>query len=203
MLIGIDVDDVLANFCSFLITYHNRKYGTNFVESDHIHYEFWKIWGGTEEEALKKIYDFYDSKEFDSIFPVHGSQDGIACLREDHDLVVITSRHELVEGKTINWLNNYFPEKFSEIYFANEWSNHLQRGGRKYEICEKLGVELMVEDCLKYAMDCADHGIKTFLLDCPWNQVDSLPQLITRAYGWPDLISKINKDPTTSLIYEH
>ena len=49
----------------------------------------------------------------------------------------------------------------------------------------------MFEDNYNCAVQCAQTGVKTFLLDKPWNQDGSqkIPNL-TRFYGWDDFLRK-------------
>lgn len=51
MRIGIDLDDVLAEFLEALIAYHNERYGTTLRTEDFMVYRFWEVWGGTRDEA--------------------------------------------------------------------------------------------------------------------------------------------------------
>ena len=62
----------------------------------------------------------------------------------------------------------------------------------KGEVCKKLNIELMIDDHLKYANQCAEIGINVYLLNCPWNKGD-FPG-IKRVYSWQDLIQLVTTE---------
>jgi len=62
---------------------------------------------------------------------------------------------------------------------------------KKSDLCLKLGVEVLVDDCLEFAEECADKGIKVLLLDSPWNQTDSLPKNVKRMKNWDEIVAHI------------
>lgn len=73
MKIAIDLDEVIAGFLDAFIKYHNDAYQTNFNKLDFFSYKFWKVIGGTREEAIHKVYYFHDSSYFDQIKPLDGA----------------------------------------------------------------------------------------------------------------------------------
>lgn len=78
-----------------------------------------------------------------------------------------------------------------EVYFGN--SNDINEGKeiRKSDICKKLGADLLVDDQLEHAEDCARVGIEVLLYNSPWNQ--GIPLCgVTRVYSWHDIIDKIS-----------
>lgn len=58
MNVGVDLDEVLADFLPSLMDYHNENYGTDFKKEDFHSYQFWHVWGGTREEAIQKYMAF-------------------------------------------------------------------------------------------------------------------------------------------------
>tara|TARA_Y100000310_G_scaffold209958_1_gene210571 strand:- start:1331 stop:1912 length:582 start_codon:yes stop_codon:yes gene_type:complete len=191
MIIGLDVDDVLASFVSALLVYHNDEYGTNLSVSDIKSYNLGEAWGGTKEESIKKVYDFYRSPYFRDIQPVEGSKEGIELLSRKHELVTITSRPNEIYNETIEWLNLHFPEKILEHYFTNEWHKSGNNNRSKSDVCLELGIDVIIEDCLAYAKDCASNGIKVILLDRPWNKSNGLPDKVTRVESWDRILENI------------
>lgn len=186
MKIGVDLDEVLADFLSALIMFHNYKNGTSF-RRDHFHsYKVYEIWGGTYDDTIKEIYEFYETKYFDDIKPIPGSIENIEVLSRNNDLVVITSRQNDISQKTLNWIDRYFKNGFSGIFFTNDNSRH---GDiiNKSQICINSGVDFMIEDYLIYAAECAKSVKKVFLLDSPWNKTDELPKNISRVYSWSEI----------------
>ena len=61
----------------------------------------------------------------------------------------------------------------------------------KAETCLVLGARYLVEDNEDYALSCAQVGVKTFLLNAPWNQRAKEHELIERVDSWPEITSKL------------
>jgi len=193
MKIGIDLDEVLADFLSSLIKFHNDKYGTSYSRDQFHSYRVYEIWGGTLDKAISEIHEFYNTEYFDNIAPIPGSLENIEILSKNHELVIITSRQNDISEKTNNWINNHFQNKFSEVFFAdhNAW---IGKRAYKSEICKKHGMDFMIEDYLEFAAECAKSVKKVLLLDSPWNKMESLPDNILRVYSWNEITNKLLKE---------
>lgn len=190
MKIGIDLDEVLADFLSALIKFHNEKNGTDFKREQFHSYKVHEIWGGTHNNTMEEIYEFYGTKYFEDIMPIPGSIENIEVLSRNNDLVVITSRQNDISQKTLNWIDKYFKNRFSGIFFTNDNSWHGDTVS-KSQICKNSAVEFMVEDYLVYAADCAKSVRKVFLLDSPWNKTEDLPENISRVYSWSEITEDV------------
>ena len=187
MIIGVDLDEVLADTLSAIIKFHNEVYGTELEKGDFNSYRFQEIWGGTRQEAIKKVYRFQSTNYSRNVKPVPGSIEGIKKLKEGNELILITSRPHDVKNQTLTWLSHYFPGAFSRVFFTDAYSL-TKRGRRKSEICHKMGVDILVDDLLSCSFDCASEGIQVFLLNKPWNQGKELPVLITRCKNWEEIV---------------
>ncbi|MEK6830406.1 MAG: hypothetical protein AABX77_00045 [Nanoarchaeota archaeon] len=199
MKIGTDLDDCLAEFVFSFCNYYNNKHKTNFEFKDFKHFELWKTLGGDEESVIKEIYDFYDTNYFENLPVIFLSRICINELKKDNDLFIITSRERDFIGKTDYWINQHYPNKFSDVIFTGEGDNKGAKT-KKTEICNKLGIDLFIEDNLDNALDCAKGSRKVLLLDKPWNQNGSLPSNINRVYNWNEILEnyyKLNKPKTT------
>ncbi len=193
MKIGIDLDEVLADFLTALIKFHNDKYDTAF-ERDQFHsYRVFEIWGGTQEEADREIFEFYDTNYFNKIEPVPNAIENIDILSKKHELAIITSRQNEISEKTLDWVNKHFENKFSGIYFTNQ---HSKKGKciNKSAVCDSIGANLIIEDYLDYATECALSGKEVLLFDCPWNKTQALPKKVSRVYSWNEITETINGD---------
>lgn len=191
MHIGVDLDEVLADFISALIDFHNYTYGTSFTKNDFHSYEFHEVWGGTREEAIQKVYDFHKTAYSENIQPVAGSIEGVESLkRNGYTLSIITSRQYDFIDLTKKWLRKYFPDKFSSMYFTN---SHSQNGVtiKKSEICSRLNVDKLIDDRADNANECAMSGTEVFLLDYPWNRNVNLSPKVTRVKSWQELLTFI------------
>ena len=192
MIIGIDVDDVLADFMNSLIKYHNDRYNTDYSKEDFKSYNLWETLGGTEEETVGKIYDFYHTSHFDRIPPTEGSEKAVEALSKNNNLRVITSRPYDIHDQTLSWIDRYFLGKFEEAHFTNEWAGGIGKPTRKKDICLEYDVDILIEDSLAYAKECVGNGTSVFLMDRPWNRSEELSDKITRVYSWEDILDKVS-----------
>ena len=183
MLVGIDVDEVLADMNTAIISFHDERYGTNLKKEDFKNYNLWETLKCTKEEEQKRIIEFYRSCYFREMLPVEGAIEGVDALAKRHELIIITSRY--AEGKDLTkpWLDKYFPEKFSAVHFTKD-------GLKKHELCKMHNVEVLIEDCIEKSIPCAQNGTRIILLDYPWNQYEEIPG-ITKVKSWKDIINQI------------
>ncbi len=190
MNIAIDIDEVLAQFLQGVIDYHNHTYKTNLVADQFKSYYFWETWGGTREQAIKKVADFSKSDFYTNIKPVDGAQEAIQTLKQNHSLFVVTARPETMEKETLSWLNRHFPDCFQEVVFTNHWADGCEAIS-KGDVCDRFGAELHIEDNIDYAKECLNGKRHVLLMDQPWNQSNSLPDGVTRVFSWEEILKLI------------
>ncbi|MBI3033260.1 hypothetical protein HYY69_07325 [Candidatus Woesearchaeota archaeon] len=193
MRIGVDLDNVLADHMSALIAYYNRIYSNSLNRDGFKSLKFWETWGGTREQAIDLVHDFYASPEFEAMLPVDGAQEGINLLKSDHRLEIITARPSDLIPITSQWLNKYFPETFAGAYFANHYARNGWHSSSKRELCGLFDIDLLVEDSLEHAIECVDQIRPVVLLDNPWNQTPSLPTGIYRVGSWKEVVAVIRR----------
>jgi len=56
MKIGIDFDDVVAEFTESLMDYYNKKYGKKVSKEEILIWDWGLYWGIPREEAIKRVY---------------------------------------------------------------------------------------------------------------------------------------------------
>lgn len=193
MRIGIDLDEVLADFNSGLIKWHNEKYGTSLKRENFISYFFNQVWGGTIEETIIKVNDFHHSEYFEKLSPVEASVEAIPILSRENDLFIITSRPDFLENETERWVNYFFEKQFKEIFHSsNHYSQATNSGKTKLQICRDLGVSVLIDDSLNYISQCASTEVNGLLFgNYPWNQNGHLPSNIFRTNNWKEVLEKL------------
>ena len=171
MNIGVDMDSVIAEIICPLDAFHNRKYKTAISYEDHILYDLSAIWMCSADEVYKRIFEFYDAPEFSKVKPIEGSQGGIKELARMHNLHLITSRPHDVEEQTKQWIHTFFPRVFTSITHTNQVSkNGKGKSMKKSAIGKQMKIDVMIDDHITYALDCADNEISTLLFEAPWNK---------------------------------
>lgn len=189
MDIGIDLDEVLAEFVTAFLAYHNTAYGTAFHRNQMSCYNGWSR---TSREETERIHDFFKTPYFEEIVPVNGSQQGTKVLSREHQLVVITARPTEMYQKTQQWVKRYFPSQISAVNLTNQFARKSGSAVSKSSLCRDSGISIMIEDSLDQARDCAAIGVQTLLLDCPWNQTSELAPGIQRVYSWDEIVQRIS-----------
>lgn len=192
MKIGIDFDDVVANSMHAILQLHNERYGSNYTLDHAISYRLEDVWGGTTEEAVKKIDEFFDTDQLITISPMAGSIKGLRALKsQGHELYIVTGRKSRDIKQTERWLEHHFKGVFSGIHYASFFAmKESENPLKKVDICKKLGIELMIDDNLPTALECATEGIKVFLFDQNWNRT-KLSEGITRVHSWDEIVEKL------------
>lgn len=191
MKIGIDIDEVLARFLPAIIKYHNETYNTSLKDADFKTYNLWESWGGTKEESIEKINDFFQTDYFKKIKPISGAQKATRMLKENNDLSIITSRKDEIAKETESWVHQHFPNIFSEVHFAGHYFSNGQNSKTKRQICDSLEVNVLIEDNFEYALECLSPKRKVLLFDYPWNREIELPNGIKRVHSWEEIIEHI------------
>ncbi|GAA5805873.1 hypothetical protein EDC94DRAFT_624582 [Helicostylum pulchrum] len=195
-LIAVDLDQTLAHTLESLVMWHNDCYGTQFCVTDFNTYDYWKVWGGTKEETLLKMRDFYNSYHFDQIEPIRDfALEALKMLKRRHfTLVIVTSRQQFVAEKTKRFVDKHYPGIFESIYFCNldltdsEQLEYISKS--KSMICQEIGADVLIDDSLEHALDCSSLGIDILLYDrkgkYTWNHQDPI-QKKTSTGGLPPL----------------
>jgi uncharacterized HAD superfamily protein len=189
-LIAVDVDDVSLNFVPSFLRFYNAMYGTDFTKKDVICYDLWKVFNVTKEKMIQRMSLFHKSDYSDEIEPVQDAREALYILSQKKGNVFVTSRPLEIKLKTDLSLSKNFRNSYSGIFYSGDFNG---QGKSKAEICKEIGASLIIEDCLKYALDCSAHGIPVFLINQPWNQDGDLSNtLITRIkWGWSEILGRI------------
>ena len=140
MKIGVDIDDVLAEFVVSYLGFYNQKYKKNLKREDIFSYNLWIPLNISKEEAVNVTYELFNSKEYDKIGVVEGSREGVKKLSLDNELIAITARPTIAKEKTERFLKDNYPSIF-DIHYTGDFFNGALR---KSEVCSKLGIDLMI-----------------------------------------------------------
>ncbi len=187
MIIGIDLDDVLAQSLEAIIEYHNETYGSALHRNDFVSDKYWEVWGGTKKTATEKWYDFYQTDYFNRIKPRTDAQKILSQLDPEHELRIVTGRPTETTKITELWLKRHFSNNFLQLHFVNLFPKDGSSGGKKSNICLEHNIEIIIDDSLGNIFDCAPHVQKCFLMDMPWNQTSTLPKNTKRITDWHEL----------------
>lgn len=147
--------------------------------------------------ANSRVHAFFESKHFNSgIIPIPGAYKSLSQLSSYCNLVVVTSRQHVIREPSLEWISTHYKGIFSEIHFGNHFALEGQAKS-KSEICKSLGVQFLIDDNPRYAVECAEEGIEVLLFDLdysyPWSKTPDGPShpLITRVHNWKEVELKL------------
>ncbi|KAK9697424.1 hypothetical protein RND81_08G036500 [Saponaria officinalis] len=193
VVVAVDVDEVLGNFVSALNRFIADRYSSSHSVSEYHVYEFFKIWKCSRDEADIRVHEFFKTCYFkNGIHPLPGAQKALAKLSRFCNLSVVTSRQNVIKDHTLEWIEKHYPGRFDEIHFGNHFA--LDGESRpKSEICRSMGAKVLIDDNPRYAIECAEVGIRVLLFDYensyPWCKTGSICQhpLVTKVHNWEEV----------------
>lgn len=189
MRIGIDLDDTLVDCCTVFLNYYNKRFKTDYLFNNVV---FGTGFGGeTGSEWRAIINDYYDSSDFLQLKPLPSAQKVLEILKDEHELVIVTSRTERIQKITDDLINEYFPGCFQQVFHASD--RLADSGQTKAHAVTELKLDVMVEDAPQYVEECINAGAKALLFDRPWNQNYQLTDKVTRVHDWTEIVEIIDK----------
>ena len=185
MIIGIDIDDVIAEFskayvpCAIYLNSKNHK--TGFKDKKLFPTKGMFFWSKNECQNSNK---YCVSTIFDFIKPKSDARSCLARLKENgHKIVLISARGKdrySTRKQTINWLRNNgicYDKLFTHI-------------SDKAEIAKKEKIDIMIEDQYHLANQMQNAGIKTILFKSYFNGNEKTKCKIFNS--WIDVYEYIN-----------
>ncbi|KAL0091517.1 hypothetical protein J3Q64DRAFT_1319528 [Phycomyces blakesleeanus] len=181
-VLAVNLDQTLSHTLEALVKWHNDTYSTHLTIEDFDTYDFAAVWGGSQESTCDKIRAFYDSEYFERIPPIQDfALEALKMFKKrKFTLVIITSRQQFVAAQTKQFVDRHYPGLFESIYFCNLGLSNAEQleyvSKSKATICKEVGVDVLIDDSLDHALDCAQLGIKVLLYDrkgqYTWNHLE-------------------------------
>lgn len=187
--IGTNFGDALVGYTASLMNFHNEKYGTSYVRDQIVSCDLGLLWNCTDQETLRRVYEFTHSEFHTAIAPIGGAVEAVRSLSKQHTFVIVTARDKQLEIPTFELLKKHFEYNIKNVHF--QYMQGINVLGTKGDVCIKVGVNVFIEDSLKNALNISRAGIPVLLLDAPWNQYDVLPKNIRRVFSWEQILREI------------
>jgi len=189
MKIGIDIDEILTEYNQSLLNFLEKTLGKKVLYEELFDCDLKDSFGMTQEEIWELLQKHTEGDRILNLKFVENSKESINFLREDHELFFITSRHPKLKEKTLFFFENHFPgHNFNILFSGDAWQNENKS---KVDHCKENGVSLFIEDNPNYAFNCAQSGIKTFLLDKPWNQEYKKHPNLIKVKSWKEILERL------------
>ncbi len=190
MTIAIDIDEVLADTLNSYIKYYNNTYNTSFKREQFFTYRcWWEVLQVEFDEGVVRFNDFVDKGYFGNLPLIRGAQEAVTKLKQNHDLVIITSRMGELKEITKKWLDENFFGCFLKIYHTE--SIYDKNAITKHQACLESKANILIEDDISFASECMNNGIKVLLFDSPWNRDFEISTDAIRVYSWDDILQEV------------
>jgi uncharacterized HAD superfamily protein len=187
MNIGVDIDEVVAEYLDALHIYAEKHHNLKLSKEIYDTYNFSQIWNVSKERFIEIFEAWKQSSEFDAIQVTDGAQEALNALAKQHEITFITSRNDSYAHKTESWLKKHFEFPIHLLHSKNARKIDPAKK-QKAELCKEHNIAILIEDQAVFSMECAQVGIKVLLIDKPWNkQVQH--QHITRVKNWKEIVS--------------
>lgn len=193
IVVAVDVDEVLGNFVSALNEFVADHYSSYHSVSEYHVYEFFKIWRCSRDEADIRVHEFFKTSYFKTgIHPIPGARQTLQKLSRFCNLSIVTSRQNAIKDHTIEWIERHYPGLFQDMHFGNHFALNGQSIA-KSDICRSLGANVLIDDNPRYAIECAEVGIKVLLFDYensyPWSKSESVNghPMVRRVHNWEEV----------------
>ncbi len=193
MIIGIDIDDTIADTCEIMLNYA-QEYTIDVLKKEpilkdgncntHFYIQYLHDW--KEGEDIEFLNEFYEK----IITETRPKTLSIKYLQKLHDegnkIVLITARWE--------------SDKFDVINTTKKWIKKnnvpcdklIVNAENKLIACKQENVELFIDDSFLNCQMVSESGIKTFLMDTRANK-GLENKNIERVFSWPHIYMKIKQ----------
>lgn len=189
MRIGIDIDNVISNFNEVLLDEyikHDKKLRSKGIINKDVYIRKMFDWSFEEETSFYRNNIERIAKKLDI---VDGAKKYIDKIKEEGNLIyIVTGRDNGDYSDPINmtkdWLKK-FNIYYDELFFTNAYDKK-----SKAEICVKNHIDIMIDDSIGICTNCIDKGIKTFIMDTPYNRKADIP----RVHSWKEIYEVIKNE---------
>ncbi len=197
-VVALDLDDLIYPFMDGMVPFHNERYGTALTVDDYHSFEFEQVWGGSREDAVSKVTQFFMELDDLGAFPPPTDSSVVAIdkLAVEFRLAIVTARFDELRELTLRWIDEHFPGRFDDVHLCNTFILGRATRRTKASVCEKMDAIALVDDSLANVTDVAATGRRGILFgNYAWNQSESLPERVVRAEKWDDVLSELMGEP--------
>ncbi|MBP7654815.1 hypothetical protein KA977_15455 [Candidatus Dependentiae bacterium] len=189
--IGIDIDCVIADTIKMFIPFFNERFNQNLELNEIKHYEFEKCYKNVDADDIMQAFkDITKKKLWADIKPMKGADNFLKLLSEKYCTVIVTSRPEEFMGEqTELWLNKH-KFKYDKLLYMKQGDKDKYITG----LNNGYKFDLMIEDCLDFALKISKYKIPVLLYDYPCNQLEKAPENIVRIYNLKEALKIILND---------
>ena len=193
MRIGVDIDNVLANFDDYLLEEflkHDKTLRNKGIINKDV-YITRGMFDWTKEE-LSSFYKENIERIAMNLKVMEESKKYIDKLKEDgNKIFIITGRNNGDYSNPFRMTKKWLKKNrinYDKLIFTNAYENN-----SKTKACLKYNIDIIIEDSARICQDLVANNIKTLIMDTPYNRNSQ----INRVHNWEEIyncIAKINKE---------
>jgi FMN phosphatase YigB (HAD superfamily) len=179
-ILAIDADDTIYDENNALRLYINDHYGFRHTVADYqveAPFEtYWEdIWNVTPEKMSLMYKEFAHSDYKKELNPIKGALETLQKLKENYELVVVTSQGKSVVDITHYSLVKHYPDIFKDVHFVPLWGG--KNKATKAQICNEIGASYLIDDSFEHCRIATEAGVKAIVFgDYGWNKSQELPE---------------------------
>jgi uncharacterized HAD superfamily protein len=175
-ILGVDIDNVLAQSDACLRALILEKYRIDLQEHDMTQYDY-SAYGVTEPQ-LVELFHLFNTEVCRNLKVITGAKTALTRLASRYEIVLVTSRNPASKEGTEYWLRRKgLP--YDQLHFNDE--KHA------------LGIpySAFVEDRHEHAHRIAETGASVFLMTRPWNSQPIMHPNVRRVESWREIVGHL------------
>ena len=188
MRIGIDIDNVIANFNDSLLNeylLHDKELRNTGIVNKDVNYIRNGMFDWTDDED-KTFYSNNIERIVRNLDLVDGAREYIDKLHDDGCFICIITGRDNGEYSdpytmTKEWLhkNHIY---YDDLIFTDSYDKHA-----KTLKCIEYDIDILIDDSVRICSDCIDNGVTAILMDTKYNRYTN----IKRVKGWKEFYEYI------------
>lgn len=178
MRIGIDIDGVISDFVFEFNKLVLIKFNYPLREDEIYLHDLYLVLGINQDECLELI-EITLKKDLNL---VEDAKRVLDLIKKHNEIYLLTARSDKFKETTIKWLKRKLIP-FDKILFLNE--------GEKYSCKENF--DIIIEDCLKDAINWRKKVKYVIIFDRPWNKTLDVKKQLIRVKNWAEILKKIEE----------
>ena len=194
MKIGIDIDDTIsASFEELFI--HSQNFDIDVVGREGNPNNYGKIDNHNYIETMyphwsqEQIKTFWEKYFMEVLTKANAKKECAQVIeklkKEENQIILITSRYEIVEGKKL--VENATKQWLEEHHIL--YDKLIMNSQDKSKVAVEEKIDLLIDDSIAHCLSVEKKNIKTFLYTTVCNQGCEVPNL-ERVYSWPQIYKK-------------
>jgi uncharacterized HAD superfamily protein len=172
-ILGVDIDNVLAESDARLRALFRELYGITLKEHQMTQYDYMTY--GVTEEQLSQVFRIFNVEACRTLKVVPGSKAAMQQLAGRYEIALVTSRNPESKASTEYWLRaKGLP--YDQLHFNDD--KHT------------LGIpyHAFIEDRHEHAHLIAETGATVYLLTRPWNAAPLAHPNVRRVKNWAEIL---------------